>query len=90
MYVSSTMLYTDSATFYSILTSYRSKEYAQTSTWVLLEPAEHLFTYTKQLVLNEKDGISIVFVTFLNFISEIIFKNSILNFVQNGKLCQSY
>lgn len=51
------MFYTDSVTFYSILSNYRSKEYAQTSTWVLLEPAELLFTYAKQLVFCGKDGI---------------------------------
>lgn len=50
------MLYTDPVTFYSMLTSYRSKEYAQSSTWVLLEPAELLFTYAKQLVLSDADG----------------------------------
>lgn len=55
----STMLYADPVTFYSILTGYRSMEYAQTSTWVLLEPAELLFTYTKQLVLSQKDGMLI-------------------------------
>lgn len=51
------MLYADPVTFYSILSTYRSMEYAQTSTWVLLQPAELLFTYAKQLVLSNKDGI---------------------------------
>lgn len=51
------MFYMDPVTFYSLLSNYRSKEYAQTSTWVLLEPAELLFTYAKQLVLTEGNGI---------------------------------
>lgn len=50
------MLYSDPVTFFSIISGYRSMEYAQTSTWVLLEPAELLFSYAKQLVLTEKDG----------------------------------
>lgn len=50
------MFYTDAVTFYSVLSQYRSKEYAQTSTWVLHEPAEMLFTYAKQLVYSKQDG----------------------------------
>lgn len=55
-----TMLYTDPITFYSILSGYRTMEYAQTSTWVLLEPAELLFTYAKQLIFTDKNGKQII------------------------------
>lgn len=52
----STLLYTDPVTFYSILSGYRTKEYAQTAMWVLLEPADLLFTSAKQLIFNENNG----------------------------------
>lgn len=54
------MLYTDPVTFYSILSGYRTKEYAQTATWVLLEPAELLFNYAKELIYNSDNRKSIV------------------------------
>ncbi|KAJ8962983.1 hypothetical protein NQ317_013788 [Molorchus minor] len=48
-----TMIYSDSVTFYSILSGYRTKDYAQTATWVLLEPAEKLFCQINSLIFNK-------------------------------------
>lgn len=51
------MLYTDPVTFYSTLCNYRSLEYAKKSNWVLLQPAELLFTQAKSLIYdNDKGG----------------------------------
>lgn len=52
----STMLYTDPVTFYSILNQYRTMEYARTAIWVLLEPAELLFTHANSLVYSGDKG----------------------------------
>ncbi|KAJ8916739.1 hypothetical protein NQ315_013944 [Exocentrus adspersus] len=48
-----TMLYSDPVTFYSIVSGYRTKEYAQNASWVLLEPAELLFSQSHSLVYNK-------------------------------------
>ncbi|XP_018577642.1 DNA repair endonuclease XPF [Anoplophora glabripennis] len=47
-----TMLFSDSVTFYNIVSGYRTMEYAQSSSWVLLEPAELLFSQSYSLVYN--------------------------------------
>ncbi|KAJ3660762.1 hypothetical protein Zmor_005196 [Zophobas morio] len=46
------MHYADPVSFYSTLSSYRSMEYAQTATWVLLEPAEMLFSQASSLIFT--------------------------------------
>lgn len=50
------MLYSDPVTFYANVCCYRTIEYVQTSTWVLLEPAELLFTYSGTLVFSGNRG----------------------------------
>lgn len=47
-----TMFHSDPVTFYSSIISYRTKEYAQNATWVLLEPAELLFTHANSFIFN--------------------------------------
>lgn len=44
------LFYADPVTFYSTVCGYRTMEYAQTSRWVLMEPAELLFGYASKLV----------------------------------------
>lgn len=44
------MLYTDPITFYSTLNNYRKTEYAQTATWLFLQPADLLFNHANSLV----------------------------------------
>lgn len=50
------MLYSDPVTFYSMLAECRTMEYAQTSTWVLLQPADLLFEHAKNLIFNKNLG----------------------------------
>ena len=50
------MHYADPVSFYSTLSSYRSMEYAQTATWVLLEPAEMLFSQASSLIFTGDKG----------------------------------
>ncbi|CAH0557947.1 unnamed protein product [Brassicogethes aeneus] len=45
-----TLFYADSVSFYSLLSGYRTMEYAKTSTWVWLEPAEMLFSFVNSLL----------------------------------------
>lgn len=51
-----TLLHSDSITFYSILSQYKTSEYAQSSTWVLHKSADQLFTYADQLVFSGDRG----------------------------------
>ncbi|GJQ83429.1 mei-9 [Trypoxylus dichotomus] len=53
-----TMLYSDPVTFYSMLAECRTMEYAQTSTWVLLQPADLLFESVKDLIFNKNGELS--------------------------------
>ncbi|CAH1175922.1 unnamed protein product [Phaedon cochleariae] len=46
------MLHSDAVTFYSLISQYRTMEYAQTATWVLLSPAELLFTQVNSFIFN--------------------------------------
>lgn len=66
------MMYTDPITFYSILLGYRTMEYAQTATWVLLEPAELLFTYAKKLVFTDNNELNPEFCPKWKALSEIL------------------
>ncbi|XP_072390413.1 DNA repair endonuclease XPF isoform X1 [Diabrotica undecimpunctata] len=49
-----TMFHSDPVSYYSSVMGYRSKEYAQQATWVLLEPAELLFSQVSSFIFNEK------------------------------------
>ncbi|CAG9863066.1 unnamed protein product [Phyllotreta striolata] len=48
-----TMFHTDPISFYSAALNCRSKEYAQRANWVLLEPAELLFSQVNSFVFNK-------------------------------------
>lgn len=50
------MLCSDAVTFYTVVIGYRSMEYARNSTWVLLEPAEALFSQINSFVFDTKKG----------------------------------
>lgn len=56
IFIYSSMFYSDPITFYSILSNYRTMEYAQNSTWVLLQPAELLFTTGSSLIFTGDRG----------------------------------
>lgn len=61
---SRTLLYADPITFYSTVCGYRKMEYAQTSNWVFLQPAELLFTYASSLIFKGDRGIFLIYITF--------------------------
>lgn len=82
------MMYTDPVTFYSLISEYRSVEYAQTSTWVLLEPAETLFTYAKQLVFSDKGEFNPEFCPKWQALSEIL-KVEILEEIKSSENSES-
>ncbi|XP_017772571.1 PREDICTED: DNA repair endonuclease XPF isoform X1 [Nicrophorus vespilloides] len=48
------LFYSDPVSFYTTLMTYRTLEYAQTSLWVLMEPANQLFANAAALVFNTK------------------------------------
>lgn len=52
----SMLFYADPVTFYSTVCSYRTMEYAQASRWILMEPAELLFSFAAQLVYSGDKG----------------------------------
>ncbi|XP_044750246.1 DNA repair endonuclease XPF [Coccinella septempunctata] len=46
------MLYSDPISFYSLLLEYRKAEYARNNNWVLLKPAELLFSHVNSLIFT--------------------------------------
>ncbi|XP_025829916.1 DNA repair endonuclease XPF isoform X2 [Agrilus planipennis] len=66
------MLHEDPVTFYATLLKYRSREYAQISHWVLLEPAELLFTYSSCFVYGANRELNPEFCPKWNTLSEIL------------------
>ncbi|KAI4455174.1 dna repair endonuclease xpf [Holotrichia oblita] len=67
-----TMLYSDPVTFYSMLAECRTMEYAQTSTWVLLQPADLLFEHSRDLIFNKNKELSPEFCPKWNVLLEIL------------------
>lgn len=53
----STMFYSDPVTFYTTVMGYRTMEYAQKANWVLLQPAELLFSQIKSYIFSGDKGI---------------------------------
>ncbi|KAG5880660.1 hypothetical protein JTB14_022822 [Gonioctena quinquepunctata] len=49
-----TMFHSDPVTFYSVVSKYRTMEYAQTATWVLLETADLLFSQMNSFIFNSE------------------------------------
>lgn len=50
------MLYSDPISFYSLLLEYRKAEYARNNNWVLLKPAELLFSHANSLIFTGDRG----------------------------------
>uniref|UniRef100_A0A1Y1JT47 DNA repair endonuclease XPF n=2 Tax=Photinus pyralis TaxID=7054 RepID=A0A1Y1JT47_PHOPY len=67
-----TLLYADPVTFYNLVCSYRTMEYAQTCTWILFEPAELMFTYASTLVFSGDKELNPEFCPKWHALSEIL------------------
>lgn len=67
------MLYSDPVTFYSMLSEYRTMEYAQTSTWVLAQPADLLFQHAQELIFSKGKGTLVI----LDSIGDYSLKNQL-------------
>lgn len=52
------MFYSDPVTYYTMVVSYRTKEYAQKANWVLLQPAELLFSQINSFIFTGDKGTS--------------------------------
>ncbi|KAF5277730.1 hypothetical protein FQR65_LT03710 [Abscondita terminalis] len=71
-YLILTMMYSDPITFYTLVSKYRTMEYAQSSMWVLFEPAELLFTYAASLVFTGGKELNPEYCPKWNSLSEIL------------------
>ncbi|KAK5647030.1 hypothetical protein RI129_005494 [Pyrocoelia pectoralis] len=78
-----TLLYADPITFYNLICSYRTMEYAQTCTWILFEPAELMFTYASSLVFSGDKELNPEFCPKWKTLSEIL-KVEIPTDIQKG------
>lgn len=50
------MFHSDPVSFYSTVKEYRTKEYVQTANWVLLDPADLLFSQADTFIFNADRG----------------------------------
>ncbi|KAL3282354.1 hypothetical protein HHI36_005541 [Cryptolaemus montrouzieri] len=95
-----TMLYSDPITFYSMLLEYRKSEYARNNNWVLLKPAELLFSHVSSLVFTGDKELNPEFCPKWNTLIEILrgeipqeiqtskcYENKILILCSDNKTC---